>query len=148
MNQLQDLIKRVLEERSELRIQQHQLQSAINSRLVEHDHQSPISSFQDGDEIIEAQEQTELSSDLNGQNTMDNSEVSSSSIPEETGTELSEIDKNDELDRNEGTARQILQILEQLSPSEEGTYKGWMSPDVRHREFLPCRYCNGLVLRL
>ena len=148
MNQLQDLIKQVLEERSELRIQQHQLQSAINSRLVEHDHQSPISFFQDGDEIIEAQEQTELSSDLNGQNTMDNSEVSSSSILEETGTELSEIDKNDELDRNEGTARQILQILEQLSPSEEGTYKGWMSPDVRHREFLPCRYCDGRVLRL
>lgn len=148
MNQLQDLIKQVLEERSELRIQQHQLQSAINSRLVEHDHQSPISSFHDGDEIIKAQEQTELSSDLNGQNTMDNSEVSSSSIPEETGTELSQIDKSDELDRNEGTARQILQILEQLSPSEEGTYKGWMSPDVRHREFLPCRYCDGRLLRL
>lgn len=148
MNQLQDLVKRMLEERSELRIQQHQLQSAINSRLVEHEHQSPIASFQDGDEIIKAQEQTELSSDLNGQQTMDNGELSSSSILEETEKGFSQIDNNDELDRNEGTARQILQILEQLSPSEEGNYKGWMSPDVRHREFLPCRYCDGRVLRL
>ena len=145
MNQLQDLVKRMLDERKELRTQQHQLQNVINSRMVAHEHESTISSFQDSDEIIEPQ--ASVSNETSSQ-TMDDSDRSRSSYLEETEIELSELDNGDELDENDGTARQILQILEQLGPSEEGTRKGWMSPDVRTREFLPCRYCGERVLRL
>ena len=144
MNQLQDLVKQMLDERKELRLQQHQLQSVINSKMVAHEHQSAIPSFQDGDEVIVQQEQTEVASE---RNTMDNSELWSKSFLE-TETELSEIDNSEQFDQNDGTAHQILQILEQLGPTEEGTQSGWMSPDVRCREFLPCRYCGGRVLRL
>lgn len=145
MNQLQDLVKRMLDERKELRTQQHQLQNVINSRMVAHEHESTISSFQDSDEIIEPQ--ASVSNETSSQ-TMDDSDRSRSSYLEETEIELSQLDNDDELDENDGTARQILQILEQLGPSEEGTRKGWMSPDVRTREFLPCRYCGERVLRL
>ena len=145
MNQLQDLVKRMLDERKELRTQQHQLQNVINSRMVAHEHESIISSFQDGDEIIEPQ--ASVASETSSQ-TIDDSDRSRSSYLEETETEFSQLDNDDELDESDGTARQILQILEQLGPSEEGTHKGWMSPDVRTREFLPCRYCGGRVLRL
>ncbi|XP_068693979.1 golgin subfamily A member 2-like isoform X1 [Montipora foliosa] len=144
MNQLQDLVKQMLDERKELRLQQHQLQSVINSKMVAHEHQSAIPSFQDGDEVIVQQEQTEVASE---RNTMDNGELWSKSFLE-TETELSGIDNSEQFDQNDGTAHQILQILEQLGPTEEGTQSGWMSPDVRCREFLPCRYCGGRVLRL
>ncbi|CAH3160101.1 unnamed protein product [Porites lobata] len=147
MNQLQDLVKRMLDERKELRIQQQQLQNVINSKMVAHEHESAISSFQDGDEIIVPQAEASVTSETNSQ-TMDDSDRSRSSYLEETETELSHINSENELDQNDGTARQILQILEQLGPSEEGTRKGWLSPDVRDREFLPCRYCGGRVLRL
>lgn len=147
MNQLQDLVKRMLDERKELRFQQHQLQNVINSKMVAHEHESFISSFQDGDEIIVPEAETSVASETNSQN-MDDSDRSRSSFLEETENELSQLDNDEELDQNDGTARQILQILEQLGPSEEGTHRGWMSPDVRSREFLPCRYCGGRVLRL
>lgn len=147
MNQLQDLVKRMLDERKELRIQQQQLQNVINSKMVAHEHESAISSFQDGDEIIVPQAEASVTSETNSQ-TMDDSDRSRSSYLEETETELSHINNENELDQNDGTARQILQILEQLGPSEEGTRKGWLSPDVRDREFLPCRCCGGRVLRL
>lgn len=147
MNQLQDLVKRMLDERKELRIQQQQLQNVINSKMVAHEHESAISSFQDGDEIVVPQAEASVTSETNSQ-TMDDSDRSRSSYLEETETELSHINNENELDQNDGTARQILQILEQLGPSEEGTRKGWLSPDVRDREFLPCRYCGGRVLRL
>lgn len=147
MNQLQDLVKRMLDERKELRFQQHQLQNVINSKMVAHEHESFISSFQDGDEIIVPEAETSVANETNSQN-MDDSDRSRSSFLEETENELSQLDNDEELDQNDGTARQILQILEQLGPSEEGTHRGWMSPDVRSREFLPCRYCGGRVLRL
>ena len=147
MNQLQDLVKRMLEERKDLRIQQHQLQNVINSRMVAHEHESVISTFQEGDEIIVPQAELSAESETDIQ-TSDDSDRSRTSNPDETGTELSLLDDDVELDQNDGTARQILQILEQLGPSEEGTHKGWMSPDVRSREFLPCRFCEGRVLRL
>lgn len=147
MNQLQDLVKRMLDERKELRFQQHQLQNVINSKMVAHEHESFISSFQDGDEIIVPEAETSVASETNSQN-MDDSDRLRSSFLEETENELSQLDNDEELDQNDGTARQILQILEQLGPSEEGTHRGWMSPDVRSREFLPCRYCGGRVLRL
>lgn len=147
MNQLQDLVKRMLDERKELRIQQHQLQNVINSRMVAHEHESMISSYQQSDEIIVPQAEMELESETDIQ-TADVSDRSRSSIVEGTETELSQLDNDEELDQNDGTARQILQILEQLGPSEEGTLKGWMSPDVRCREFMPCRHCGGRVLRL
>lgn len=147
MNQLQDLVKRMLDERKELRFQQHQLQNVINSKMVAHEHESFISSFQDGDEIIVPEAETSVVSETNSQN-MHDSDRSRSSFLEETENELSQLDNDEELDQNDGTARQILQILEQLGPSEEGTHRGWMSPDVRSREFLPCRYCGGRVLRL
>ena len=147
MNQLQDLVKRMLEERKDLRIQQHQLQNVINSRMVAHEHESAVSSFQEGDEIIVPQAELSAESETDIQTT-DDSDRSRTSNPDETGTELSLLDDDVELDHNDGTARQILQILEQLGPSEEGTHKGWMSPDVRSREFLPCRFCEGRVLRL
>lgn len=147
MNQLQDLVKRMLDERKELRIQQHQLQNVINSRMVAHEHESMISSYQQSDEIIVPQAEMELESETSIQ-TADVSDRSRSSIVEGTETELSQLDNDEELDQNDGTARQILQILEQLGPSEEGALKGWMSPDVRCREFMPCRHCGGRVLRL
>lgn len=147
MNQLQDLVKRMLDERKELRIQQHQLQNVINSRMVAHEHESMISSYQQSDEIIVPQAEMELESETDIQ-TADVSDRSRSSIVEGTETELSQLDNDEELDQNDGTARQILQILEQLGPSEEGALKGWMSPDVRCREFMPCRHCGGRVLRL
>lgn len=149
MNQLQDLVKRMLDERKELRIQQHQLQNVINSRMVAHEHETVISAHQDGDEVIVPQAQAELSleSETNS-HSLDDSDQSRSSYLEETENELNQLQNEEELDQNDGTARQILQILEQLGPSEEGTHKGWMSPDVRSREFLPCRYCEGRVLRL
>ena len=144
MNQLQDLVKRMLDERKELRIQQHQLQNVINSRMVAHEHESVISAYQDGgDEVIEVS----VESETNSQN-LDGSDRSRSSYLDETETELSQLDNTEDLDQNDGTARQILQILEQLGPSKEGTHKGWISPDVRSREFLPCRSCGGRVLRL
>lgn len=146
MNQLQDLVKRMLDERKELRIQQQQLQNVINSRMVAHEHESVISAYQDGDEVIVPQADVSVESETNSQ--LDDSDRSRSSYLEETETELSQLDKDEDLDQNDGTARQILQILEQLGPSEEGTHKGWISPDVRSREFLPCRYCGGRVLRL
>lgn len=146
MNQLQDLVKRMLDERKELRIQQHQLQNVINSRMVTHEHESVISAYQDGDEVIVPQADLSLESEANSH--LDDSDRSRSSYLEETETELSQLDKDEDLDQNDGTARQILQILEQLGPSEEGTHKGWISPDVRSREFLPCRSCGGRVLRL
>lgn len=146
MNQLQDLVKRMLDERKELRIQQQQLQNVINSRMVAHEHESVISAYQDGDEVIVPQADVSVESETNSQ--LDDSDRSRSSYLEETETELSQLDKDEDLDQNDGTARQILQILEQLGPSEEGTHKGWISPDVRSREFLPCRSCGGRVLRL
>ena len=146
MNQLQDLVKRMLDERKELRIQQHQLQNVINSRMVAHEHESVISAYQDGDEVILPQAEVSVESETNSQN-FDDSDRSRSSYLEETETEL-KLDNNEDLDQNDGTARQILQILEQLGPSEEGTHKGWISPDVRSREFLPCQSCGGRVLRL
>ena len=147
MNQLQDLVKRMLDERKDLRIQQHQLQNVINSRMVAHEHESMISSYQQGDEIIVPQAEMELENETNIQ-TADDSDRSRSSIAEGTETELTQLDNDEQLDQNDGTARQILQILEQLGPSEEGALKGWMSPDVRSREFMPCRHCDGRVLRL
>lgn len=147
MNQLQDLVKRMLDERKELRIQQHQLQNVINSRMVAHEHESVISAYQDGDEVIVPQVEVSVESETNSHN-LDDSDRSRSSYLDETETELSQLDNNEDLDQNDGTARQILQILEQLGPSEEGIHKGWISPDVRSREFLPCRYCGGRVLRL
>jgi len=147
MNQLQDLVKQMLDERKELRIQQHQLQNVINSRMVAHEHESVIPSFQDGDEIILPQSETSVGSETSNL-TMDDSDLSRSSYLEVTETELSQLHSHEELDQNDGTARQILQILEQLGPSEDGAHRGWMSPDVRSREFLPCRYCGGRVLRL
>lgn len=147
MNQLQDLVKRMLDERKELRIQQHQLQNVINSRMVAHEHEPVISAYQDGDEVIVPQADVSVESETNSQN-LDDSDRSRSSYLEETATELSQLDKDEDLDQNDGTARQILQILEQLGPSEEGTHKGWISPDVRSREFLPCRSCGDRVLRL
>ena len=147
MNQLQDLVKRMLDERKELRIQQHQLQNVINSRMVAHEHEPVISANQDGDEVIVPQADVSVESETNSQN-LDDSDRSRSSYLEETETELSQLDKDEDLDQNDGTARQILQILEQLGPSEEGSHKGWISPDVRSREFLPCRSCGGRVLRL
>jgi len=147
MNQLQDLVKRMLDERKELRIQQHQLQNVINSRMVAHEHESVISAYHDGDEVIVPQAEVSVESETNSQN-LDDSDRSRSSYLEETETELSQLDNTEDLDRNDGTARQILQILEQLGPSEEGTHKGWISPDLRSREFLPCRSCGGRVLRL
>lgn len=147
MNQLQDLVKQMLDERKELRIHQHQLQSVINSRMVAHEHEAIISAYQDGDEVIVPH--TEVSVEHETDNRyLDDSDPSRSSYLEETETELSHLENDEELDQNDGTARQILQILEQLGPTEEGTHKGWISPDVRSREFLPCRYCGGRVLRL
>ena len=145
MNQLQELVKRMLDERKDLRIQQHQLQSVINSRMVAHEHQAVIPSLQDSDEIITAQE----ASTQNETNTI--ADDSHESVGDNAGlvteSELS-LDSDDELEQRDGTAQQILQILELLGPSEEGAQKGWMSPHVRTREFLPCRYCGSRILRL
>ena len=148
MNQLQDLVKQMLDDRKELRLQQHQLQSVINSKMVAHEHQSAIPFFQDGDEIMVPQAQSEETSETNVEIVDNSGELSNGLFFEETETELSRFDNSEEFDQNDRTANQILQILEQLGPSEEGTRKGWMSPDVRSREFLPCRHCDGRVLRL
>ncbi|KAL9987717.1 hypothetical protein ACROYT_G002067 [Oculina patagonica] len=147
MNQLQDLVKQMLDERKELRIHQHQLQNVINSRMVAHEHEAVISGYQDGDEVIVPHDEMTMEHETSSRY-LDDSDPSRSSILEETETELSHLDDDGELDQNDGTARQILQILEQLGPSEEGAHTGWMSPDVRSREFLPCRYCGDRVLRL
>lgn len=147
MNQLQDLVKQMLDERKELRIHQHQLQNVINSRMVAHEHEAVISAYQDGDELVVPQAEVSVESETNSRN-MDDSDRSRSSYFDETETELSQLENDEDLDQNDGTARQILQILEQLGPSEEGTHRGWISPDVRSREFLPCRACGERVLRL
>lgn len=147
MNQLQDLVKQMLDERKELRIHQHQLQNVINSRMVAHEHEAVISAYQDGDELVVPQAEVSVESETNSRY-MDDSDRSRSSYFDETETELSQLENDEDLDQNDGTARQILQILEQLGPSEEGTRRGWISPDVRSREFLPCRACGERVLRL
>lgn len=147
MNQLQELVKRMLEERKELRIQQHQLQNVINSRMVAHEHEAVISGTQHDDDVVVPRAELSLESETNSQS-WDDTDVSKSSSVDETENELNLLQNEVELDQNDGTARQILQILEQLGPTEDGAHKGGMSPDLLSREFLPCRSCGGRVLRL
>ena len=147
MNQLQELVKRMLGERKELRIQQHQLQNVINSRMVAHEHEAVISGTQHDDDVVVPRAELSLESETNSQS-WDDTDVSKSSSVDETENELNLLQNEVELDQNDGTARQILQILEQLGPTEAGAHKGGMSPDLLSREFLPCRSCGGRVLRL
>ncbi|XP_032230162.1 golgin subfamily A member 2 isoform X1 [Nematostella vectensis] len=151
ISQFQELVKQLLDERKELRFQQHQLQNMLNKRMLAHEHESIIPGYQEGDEIITTittsdQESAPSEAHNNLSNRTDNlreSEVQSPGFEtfESSGSESLES-SGFELEEDDGTALQILQLLEQLGPSEEGN-KGWVSPAVRTREFLPCRHCTS-----
>ena len=135
-HQLEVLVKDLLNDRTSLRYEQHNLRTLLNQKLLAHEHEQTFPGLQDGDEILVSQLDGEVS-------------ISSAGTPENELESVSEFELNSlPVDEQDGTERQILQLFEQLGPSEEGTYGGWLSPVVREREFLPCRNCTGLALQL
>ena len=136
MHQLEVLVKDLLQDRTALRHEQQNLRALLNQKLLIHEHEQTIPGLQDGDEILAPQADGEFSEadvvrldrDQSGVTTF---ELASAPAPEQDGKE-----------------QQILQLFEQLVPTGEGSHEGWFSPAVRSRDFLPCRSCAGILMRL
>lgn len=143
ITQLQALVKQLLDERQVLKQEEHQLHNIVNKRMLAHEHERVIPGYQKGDEILVATNEESLNSDHESSSViLDNSLDSGRESPDQIN-ELDSIYQSSKDDQVDGTAQQILQLLEQLGPTEEGSERGWMSPAVRRRDFLPCRHCSG-----
>ncbi|XP_031572614.1 golgin subfamily A member 2-like [Actinia tenebrosa] len=141
--QLQALVKQLLDERQVLKQEEYQLHNIVNKRMLAHEHERVIPDYQEGDQILIGTNEVSLNSDLESSSVnLDNSLDSGRESPDQIN-ELDSAYQSSKGDQADGTAQQILQLLEQLGPTEEGTVRGWMSPAVRRRNFLPCRHCSG-----
>lgn len=107
------------------------MQNIINKRMLAHEHENviPLDHLTLESSIDDSILKTDEDSSFNLDNSLD------------SGRESPLQDIESYQPKDDGTTRQILQLLEQLGPTEEGGVSGWLSPEVRNRDFLPCRYC-------
>lgn len=131
ISQLQSLVRQLIEERQNLQLQLQQMQNIVNKRMLAHEHENIIPAH---NESLLSTHGTSIKTDEESSFNLDSSLDSGRESP------LLDIENPYE-SKHDGTTRQILQLLEQLGPTEEGGVRGWLSPEVRNRDFLPCRYC-------
>lgn len=131
ISQLQSLVRQLIEERQNLQLQHQQMQNVVNKRMLAHEHENVIPAF---NESLQSTHDSSIKTDEDSSFNLDNSLDSGRESP------LLDIESSYE-PKEDGTTRQILQLLEQLGPTEEGGVRGWLAPEVRSRDFLPCRYC-------
>ncbi|KAK3730058.1 hypothetical protein QZH41_009563 [Actinostola sp. cb2023] len=136
ISQLQSLVKQLIEERQILHQQQHQLQNIVNKRMLAHEHENVIPAYHTSDASENNEES--LKTDKDSSFILDSSLDSGRESP----LQMNDLESVYQT-KDDGTTRQILQLLEQLGPTDEGGERGWLSPTVRSRDFLPCRYCTG-----